>query len=61
MFAKQCLGDTAGSNDILTLIKHECFEILPTTVQCAVTTALSVMRKHKHVLRRQPQPSSKQS
>ncbi|KAL9961940.1 hypothetical protein ACROYT_G030984 [Oculina patagonica] len=35
--------------------QHEYFEVLPTTVQCGVTTALSVMRKHKHVLRRQPQ------
>ena len=55
MFAKQCLGDTAGSNDILTLTKQEYFEFLPTSVQQAVTTALSVMRRHKHVLRRQPQ------
>ena len=55
MFAKQCLVDTAGSNDILTLTKQEYFEVLPTSVQQAVTTALSLMRRHKHVLRRQPQ------
>ena len=55
IYAKLCLGDTGGSDDLLNLTKQEYFKLLHSTIQCAVTTALSVSRKHKPVLRRQPQ------
>ncbi|KAL9961943.1 hypothetical protein ACROYT_G030987 [Oculina patagonica] len=55
LYAKFCLGDTAGSDDLLNLRKQEYFKLLPAPVQCAVSTALSVSRKHKPALRRHPQ------
>ena len=55
VYAKLCIGSDSGFQDILRIKKLESFEVLPSPVQFAVTSAISVMRKYKPRLRRHPQ------
>ena len=53
--AKLCIDSDSGFQDILSIKKLESFEVLPSAVKFAVTSAITVMRKYKARLRCHPQ------